>query len=151
MQHMNNNIPPSPKKRVMPMRVSVPVTPELLATFERMGKATNQGTGAAIAEWLTDTHEASELMAGLLERARESPKVVMREMHAYALGLSDQTGDLLRKMTFKKNADGSARAGHGGALHGAGDAGGIPPVPPSCNTGGKFPKRGTMPKGGKST
>jgi hypothetical protein len=115
-----------------------------------MGRATNQGTGAAIAEWLTDTHEAAELMASLLERARESPKVVMREMHSYALGLADETGDLLRKMTFQKNADGSARAGHGAALHGTGDAGDVPPVPPSCNTGGKVPMRAKMAMGKKS-
>lgn len=151
MQHMNNNIPPSPKKRVMPMRVSVPVTPELLATFERMGKATNQGTGAAIAEWLTDTHEAADFMARKFEEARAAPKVVMREMHAYALGLADETGAMLRKMNTARKADASARAGHGAALHGAGDGGGLHQFPPPCNTGGKFPKRGTMPKGGKST
>ena len=118
----------SPKKQ----RVSVPVTPDLLATFERMGKATNMGTGAAIAEWLSDTHEAAELMASLLERARQSPKQVMREMHAYALGLADETGEVLRKVSAK---------GVSGAVGNAARQV-LTEDPPSCNTGGKVPQTG---------
>lgn len=118
------NKPISPPK--LP-RVSVPVTPELLATFQRMGKATNKGTGAAIAEWLIDTQEAAEMMAALLERARESPRVVMREMHAYALGLADETGDVLRRVAVGGDDSAPAKG------------------PPSCNTGGKVPEK----EGGK--
>ena len=127
MQHMNKTLS-SPKKQ----RVSVPVTPDLLATFERMGKATNMGTGAAIAEWLSDTHEAAELMASLLERARQSPKQVMREMHAYALGLADETGEVLRKVSAK---------GVSGAVGNAARQV-LTEDPPSCNTGGKVPQTG---------
>ena len=147
MQRMNKTLS-SPKK---PPRVSVPVSPELLATFERMGKATNQGTGAAIAEWLADTHEAAELMANMLERARQSPKQVMREMHAYALGLADETGDLVNKMKSKGIAD---RAGATGAAS-ADTVGDVLaaafPIPPSCNTGGKVPKTTRSPRGVKSS
>ena len=146
MLHMDKTLS-TPKK--LP-RVSVPVSPELLATFERMGKATNQGTGAAIAEWLSDTHEAAELMASMLERARQSPKQVMREMHAYALGLADETGDVVRKMTAKGIAD---RAGATGAAP-AGTVGDVLaaafPLPPSCNTGGKVPSK-PQKRGGKSS
>lgn len=145
MQHMDKTLS-SPYKK--PPRVSVPVTPELLATFERMGRATNQGTGAAIAEWLTDTHEAAEFMAKKLEEARAAPKVVMREMHAYALGLADETGALMRKINAKGKADGRG-GGHGAALH-ADAAGGVVPPPPSCNTGGKVPSK-TPTRGGKSS
>ena len=89
-----------------------------------------------MAEWLTDTVEAAEYMAQTLERARAAPKVVMREMHAYALGLADETGELMRQIAKKSEAD---RAG--GRASGAPHAGtGGLPIPPSCNTGGKLPQ-----------
>jgi hypothetical protein len=89
MQHMDKPITPPAK----PPRVSVPVTDEVLQVFQRLAKAGNMSTGRAIAEWLSDTVEAAEFMAATMERARAAPKVVMREMHAYALGLADETGD----------------------------------------------------------
>jgi hypothetical protein len=147
MLHMDKTLS-SPKK---PPRVSVPVSPELLATFERMGKATNQGTGAAIAEWLADTHEAAELMANMLERARQSPKQVMREMHAYALGLADETGDVVRKMTAKGISDRAGAAGAALAGTAGADLSAPPQAPPSCNTGGKVPKTTRSPRGVKSS
>lgn len=147
MQHMDK-ILSSPSKKLP--RVSVPVTPELLATFERMGKATNQGTGSAIAEWLTDTHEAAELMAAMLERARQSPKQVMREMHAYALGLADETGELIRNASSKGRVDraGAIEAAAAGTVAAVRAA--RVPSPPSCNTGGKVPSKRPS-RGGKSS
>jgi hypothetical protein len=114
----------------------VPVTDEVLEVFQRLAKAGNMSTGRAIAEWLSDTVEAAEFMASTMERARAAPKVVMREMHAYALGLADETGEMIRQIAKKGEAD---RAG--GRASGAPHArsGGLP-IPPSCNTGGKLPK-----------
>lgn len=133
MQHMDKPITPPAK----PPRVSVPVTDEVLQVFQRLAKAGNMSTGRAIAEWLSDTVEAAEFMAATMERARAAPKVVMREMHAYALGLADETGDLIRKISEKGERD-RQRARASGAPHAdaADDQ-----FPPLCNTGGKFPKR----------
>ena len=114
-------------------RVSVPVTEEVLEVFQRLAKAGNMSTGRAIAEWLGDTVEAAEYMASTMERARAAPKMVMREMHAYALGLADETGDMLRQIAKKGEAD---RAGGRAGVSDAGADG----IPPSCNTGGKLPK-----------
>ena len=86
--HMDKQLSPPTK----PPRVSVPVTEEVLEVFQRLAKAGNMSTGRAIAEWLGDTVEAAEYMASTMERARAAPKMVMREMHAYALGLADETG-----------------------------------------------------------
>ena len=126
-------------------RVSVPVTDEVLQVFQRLAKAGNMSTGRAIAEWLSDTVEAAEFMAATIERARAAPKVVMREMHAYALGLADETGDLIRQISKKGEAD-RQRARASGALRAdaADDQ-----FPPLCNTGGKLPKRAAkrQPKG----
>ena len=127
--HMDKELSPPTK----PPRVSVPVTEEVLLVFQRLAKAGNMSTGRAIAEWLGDTVEAAEYMASTMERARAAPKMVMREMHAYALGLADETGDMLRKISKKVESDrASGRAGVSDA--------GADGIPPSCNTGGKLPQ-----------
>jgi hypothetical protein len=131
MLHMDKTLSPPTK----PPRVSVPVTDEVLQVFQRLAAASGTSTGKAMAEWLADTVEAAEFMAQTLERARAAPKVVMREMHAYAMGLADETGELMRQIAKKSEAD---RAG--GRASGAPHAGPVGlPIPPSCNTGGKLP------------
>lgn len=130
MQHMNKTISPPTK----PPRVSVPVDAETLAVFQRLGKAGNLSTGGAIAEWLRDTVEAAEFMAQKMEQARAAPKVVMREMHAYALGLADETGALMRQIAEKGAADRAASGKRSAPTPNAATA------PPSCNTGGKLTK-----------
>jgi hypothetical protein len=133
MLHMDKTLSPPTK----PPRVSVPVSEEVLQVFQRLAAASGMSTGKAMAEWLADTLEAAEFMAQTLERARAAPKVVVREMHAYALGLADETGELMRQMAKKAEAD---RAG--GRASGAPHAStGGQPVPPSCNTGGKLPEQ----------
>ena len=54
--------------------------------------------GRVMGEWLGDTLEAVEFTASRVEAARAAPKLAMREMHAYALGIADETGALLRSM-----------------------------------------------------
>ena len=133
MQHMDKTLPPPTK----PPRVSVPVSEEVLQVFQRLAAASGTSTGKAMAEWLADTVEAAEFMAQTLERARAAPKVVMREMHAYAMGLADETGELMRNIAKRAEAD---RAG--GRASGAPHAStGGQPIPPSCNTGGKLPEQ----------
>jgi hypothetical protein len=131
MLHMNKTLSPPTSK---PPRVSVPVTAEVLAIFERLAKASNMSTGRAMAEWLGDTVEAAELMASTMERARAAPKVVTAELHAMMLGMSDQTKELMDKYSKFKGAmpGGDALASRpGGPV--------APLTPPSCNTGGKVP------------
>lgn len=149
---MTKNITPITK----PPRVSVPVTPEVLVIFERLAKAANMSTGRAIAEWLSDTVEAAELMASTMERARAAPKIVTAELHAMMLGMTDLTKELSDKYAkFNRSTD---RAAPGGGLPTAGAArsvGDLMANPPSCNTGGKVPtqqakakhKKGTSPEG----
>ena len=129
-----------------PSRVSVPISPQALDAFERLAKAGNMSTGKAIASWLDDTIEAAEFMATTLEKARAAPKVVMAEIHAYALGLADETGDLLKRVREKGRAPATRATG---LQPGAG--GGGAEAPPSCNTGGKVPKVKGPQRGGKSS
>ena len=101
-----NGIPPESEKL---LRVTVPVSLEVLDTFKRMGVAGNTSTGKAMGEWLAETIDAAEFMAAKMEQARAAPKVVMRELHAYALAMADETGDLMRQLAAKGEADRSAR------------------------------------------
>lgn len=138
MLHMDKKLSPPTK----PPRVSVPVTAEVLAVFERLAKAGNMSTGRAMAEWLGDTVEAAEYMASTMERARAAPKVVMREMHAYALGLADETGELMRNLAKKGQAERAGRAvGSGGDAPASPEGPAASPIPPPCNTGGKLPRK----------
>lgn len=137
--HMNKTIPPPTK----PPRVSVPVSEDVLVVFQRLAKVGNMSTGRAMAEWLADTVEAAEFMASTMERARQAPKQVIREMHSYALGLADETGELMKKIRAKGEAD---RAGARASEAPGNGPDGLP-IPPSCNTGGKLPKY----RGGKSS
>jgi hypothetical protein len=113
------------------VRLTISVSPEVHATFQRMAKAGNMSISKAMGEWLGDTIDAAEFMALKMEQARAAPKLVMAEMHAYALGLADETGDFIQKMKDMGKEDrrrvGMARAAQPGA-----DL-----VPPSSNTGGK--------------
>lgn len=142
MRRMTKTLSPPPK---LP-RVSVPLDAETLAVFQRIGKAANQGTGSAIAEWLKETIEAAEFMASKMEQARAAPKVVIREMHAYALAMADETGQLMRDLAAKGAADRAERRAAPAPARPAADT-----IPPSCNTGGKLPRANPkQTKGGAS-
>lgn len=136
MLHMDKTLSPPTK----PPRVSVPVSGEVLDVFQRLAKAGNMSTGKAMAEWLSDTVEAAEFMAAKMEQARAAPKVVMREMHAYALGLADETGELMRTIAKKGSDDRKASAAQVRKRSASVSGDGLHSIPPSCNTGGKVPK-----------
>jgi len=142
MCRMNKIVSPPTKAH----RISVPVAPDVLAIFERLAKAGNMSTGRAIAEWLSDTVDAAELMASTMERARAAPKIVTAELHAMMLGMADQTKELADKYAKFKGPMGADQEGQAALplASGGSDA----TNPPSCNTGGKVPKTPTRPKGG---
>jgi hypothetical protein len=143
MHPMTKNISPPTR----PPRLSVPISPDVLAVFERLAKAGNMSTGKAVAEWLADTVEAAELMASTMERARAAPKIVTAELHAMMLGMAEQTKELAdkySKMGKRSGAAGTSRSEGRGEL---GRFAGVV-IPPSCNTGGKVPEEG---KGSKAT
>lgn len=121
------------------IRLTIPVSAEVHQAFTRISKATGMPVGRAMAEWMADTLDAANYLAETLEKAREAPRLVAQQLHAYALGLSDETGALLRQVREGSRSK-APRAGAG--TPSAGD------VPPPCNTGGKFtPSKG---KGARS-
>lgn len=89
-------------RAVLPrVRVTVPVTEQVRETFQRMAKAGGMSTGRAMGEWLADTVDAAQFMAEKMEQARAAPRIVAHEMHAYALGLTDETSELLERVREK--------------------------------------------------
>lgn len=118
------------------VRLTISVTPEVHAAFVRYAKAGGVSLSRAMGDWLADTLDAVEYTASLMEKARAAPKAVMRELHAYALGLADETGVLLEKVRAKGAAAAGATAPAGGV------AAGEPLTPPVSNTGGKVPRKG---------
>jgi hypothetical protein len=149
MPHMTKTISP-PSSTSKPPRVSVPVTAEVLAIFERLAKAGNMSTGRAMAEWLADTVEAAELMASTMERARAAPKIVTAELHAMMLGMADQTKELSDKYSKMGKRDRAADDGKRSAASAALSRFAGVAIPPPCNTGGKLPRGKTGSTGGKS-
>lgn len=115
------------------IRLTISVSPEVHETYARMARAGSISIGRCMGDWLADTLDAAQHMANLMEKARAAPKAAMQEMHAYALGLADETGALLAKVRAK----GAGRDAAPGAQPGA--AGRPAEVPPSGNTGGKVP------------
>lgn len=129
---------------------------EVHAVFARMAKAGNMPVGRCMAEWLGDTVDAAEFMAEKMEQARLAPKIVARELHSYAMGLSDITTDLMKTLgkAPKRAATAEAQAQRdtagdalAGALDEADSLAKTTLTPPSSNTGGKVPKPPT--KAGK--
>ena len=165
MMHMNT---PHAQKPLFadqkPVRVTVPVTPEVQEAFQRLAAASGISTGKAMGDWLKDTLEGALAMAEMLEKARSAPKQAVRQMHSYALGLTDVTSELLEALS-KRSRKGATAAGRhtptsaGSAGEGAPPRGEGPtarkaaaaakaPLPPrTVIRGGKSPKTPKKPKG----
>jgi len=103
---MNTKQTPTPKE----VRLTIPVSAEVHQTFTRIAKAGNMPTGRAMGEWLQDTLDAAAFMAEKMEQARKAPALVARELHSYALGLSDQTQELMTQMRKGGKESGAAAA-----------------------------------------
>ena len=139
---MNTPLPPQENQQ-KPVRVTVPVTPEVQAVFQRLAAASGMSTGRAMGEWLADTMEGALTMAELLEKARRAPKQAVSEIHAYALGLADMTTDLMKTL---RSGSGKGKSGAEGAANGKRSAGAAPSAPDAA---APLPPR-TVIRGGKS-
>ena len=165
MMRMNTPHPQQPLfADQKPVRVTVPVTPEVQEAFQRLAAASGISTGKAMGDWLKDTLEGALAMAEMLEKARAAPKQAVRQMHSYVLGLTDVTSELLADLS-KRSRKGATAAGRqtptsaGSAGEGAPPRGEGPtarkalaaakaPLPPrTVIRGGKSPKTPKKPKG----
>lgn len=92
--------PPSPTPANI--RLTITVTPEVHAAFVRMAQVASLPIGRCMGEWLGDTLEGVEFLTAQLERAREAPRQVVKEMRQLALGSADLADELLRDMRAGK-------------------------------------------------
>lgn len=122
------------------IRLTIPVSAEVHAAFTRIAKAGNMPIGRAMGEWLADTVDAANFMAETMEKARAAPKLVAQELHAYALGLGDETGALLKRLREKARADGG---GDASAPPGRPTATRTPPSNTGVTNTNNKPKRGS--------
>ena len=89
--------------------------------------------------------DAASLMADLMQKARDQPKLVAAELRGYALGLSDLTADLLAQVKGKSGVPG-ADGKRSAAAPGTPIPGSVRELfdgltPPVGNTGGKLPRK----------
>ena len=122
------------------VRVTVPVRQDVLETFQRLAKAGSMSTGRAMGDWLADTIEAAQFMAEKMEQARAAPKIVIREMHAYAQGMADETGALMEQLRQKGRTDRASARRSRAPAHGT--AGSSPPSNTGVTTTKKRPGKG---------
>ena len=119
------------------VRLTIPVSREVHEAFARIAAAIGMPLGRAMGDWLEDTLDAALFTAQKVEEARSAPALVLNEMKSLALGsadLADKALEDIRKM---------GREARAGGTRSAASAGTPDPVPPSCNTGGKVPKKGS--------
>jgi hypothetical protein len=136
-----------------PIRLTITVEPHVHQVFQRLAKASGMSLGKAMGEWLGDTIEAVEFTAEKVEQARAAPATVMREMHAYALGLAEETNKLMDDLRDKGREQRAAK--NGKAMVEAVRAVGASKaplrpnsiIPPSSNTGGKGTKHRSKGRG----
>lgn len=118
-------MPSTPTTSPERIRLTISVTPEVHAAYSRLAAVSNSSIGREMGDFLQETIHAVQFVTDKMEQARAAPQVVMREMHAYALGLADETGALMEQLRLKRGV-----AAASGTLS-----------PPSSNTGGKVPRK----------
>ena len=138
----------TPSPTTEPVRLTITVTPEVHAAFRRLADASGMSMGKAMGEWLGDTLDAVEFMAEKMEQARAAPRLVMQEMHAYALGLADETKQVLANV---KKRERESRGGQAGAARLGSHARADASTPRPVIRGGKSHQGKVGPRGGKSS
>ena len=131
-----------------PIRVTVPVTPEVLALFQRLSKAAGQSVGRAMGQWLEETRDGLEPMIDILEQHKRAPMKAMQSLQLYAGTLTDLSEDLFDKVKHMDEGAtqlASAVASAGRTVETLGKRG---LTPPSSNTGGKGRKTPKKSAGG---
>jgi hypothetical protein len=130
--------PPSPER----IRLTISVSPEVHAAFQRMADVSGMSIGRAMGDWLADTLEGAEMVTAQLERARQAPRQVAADMRQQLLGSVDLMDEVLQGM--RTGHKGAAGAGRGSAAVPGAEA--ATPSPRPVIRGGKSPRK-TLSKG----
>lgn len=131
---MSTTTPP-PRVR---LTVSLPLP--VHEAFTRLSNVTGRSIGSEIGDFLMELTDSVDFIALKMEQARLAPGLVMRELHAFAQGLADETGSVIGKASGRGAAVRSERS----------DVRPAAPIPPRpVIRGGKSSGKGRS-KGGTS-
>ena len=142
--------PPTPKVHKQ-LRVTVPITPEVLVMFQRLSDASGKSVGKLMGEWLEETRDGLEPMIAIMTQFKTAPKAAVIALQLRANALSDMAAEVVKDaMTF--DPDSAAPGGRKrSAMQGAAEPDSIGKgvlTPPYSNTGGKGRKTHQNAKGG---
>lgn len=126
------NTPHTPKT----IRVTVPVSPEVLELFQRFSKVAGQSVGRAMGSWLEETRDGLAPMIDILEQHKKAPMKAIQTLQNYAGTLTDLTDDLFTKVSHMDEGAAQLASAVASAQH-TREVMKSPLTPPSSNTGGK--------------
>lgn len=145
--------PPLPSKTET-VRVTVPVTLEVLAKFQRFSDVSGLSVGKSMGDWLRDTVQGLDAMVEIMEMNRSRPAEALNMLGRYASTLQDMTDGAIASIKEPQpQREGAPLAGKSldaakAAINRASKHK-FSLTAPSSNTGGKVPRvnpRSTGPK-----
>lgn len=68
-------------------RISVPIDKETRDAFQHMADQLGKSLGSTLADWLSETAEAAQMVANAMQKARKQPAFVLRQFQDVALEL----------------------------------------------------------------
>jgi len=131
------------------IRVTVPVSPQVLERFKRLSLVAGQSVGRAMGEWLEGTQEGLDPMIAILEQHKTMPAEAIRTLQSYAQTLDNVSGDLFERVKSIDGDGGRLAALAADAPRAINALRGVL-TPPSSNTGGKGRKTAKKSNGGSN-
>lgn len=131
MHHMNT------PHTLKPIRVTVPVSPEVLALFQRLSQVSGVSVGRSMGQWLDETRQGLEPMIEIVEKSKTAPKMAILSLQRYASTLQEVSDDLFDKVKHMDKGEAAMAEAVSASKRGAQKLikGGL--TPPFSNTGGK--------------
>ena len=66
-----------------------------------MADISNQSIGRVMGDWLTDTVDGAQMVAKQIQKAKDSPKLAMREMRAMIAGTLEEVDTMAEEIRFE--------------------------------------------------
>jgi hypothetical protein len=131
--------PPTPKVHKQ-LRVTVPITPEVLALFQRLSEASGKSVGKLMGEWLDETRDGLEPMIEIMTSFKKTPKAAVQALQLHANALTEMVANVVSdamRLDPDEAAAGGRQAKRDASRAASGFIGKGGLTPPSSNTGGK--------------
>ena len=107
---MHNDVMPTPSQTI---RVSVPVTPQVLEKFQRFAAVSGLSVGKSMGDWLRDTMGGLEAMTEILEVHKTRPGQAIAQLQDLAASLQTLTTETTEIMKTAEPGGRAPLAGRG--------------------------------------